>query len=76
MTPAEQVIKSLREEPDKWTQGEFALIHDNGTEIWTADGLFCLELHIPKRYFSLYEKLHIKSAIKEWERRPLPNFNL
>lgn len=76
MTPAEQVIKSLRLEPEKWTQNDYTLTHDNGTEIWTAKGELFLNIIKPKRNFSLYEKLRLKFAIKKWERRPLPNFKL
>jgi len=74
MTPAEQVIKSLREEPDKWKKDYYRLTHDNGTRIWIASGLSFYKIDEPSRRLSFYEKVCLAFAIKKWERRPLPNF--
>lgn len=72
MTLADQIIASLREEPDQWDKGEFYLSHKNGVKIWICNGLWYLEV-MGKYYrtFNILQKLRLSAAIRRWSQRPI-----
>ena len=68
----DQIIDSLRNEPDQWKQGEFRLKHPNSIEIWIANGPFFYHLMCPEyRNFNLADKWRLHRAIKKWRRLPI-----
>ena len=72
MKPVDQVIASLEHEPEKWTQDDYTLAHENGTEIWTANAPFLnIDIYRPRRKISLIDKFRLQMAVYRWHRKPL-----
>lgn len=77
MTPCDQICESLRAEPEKWKHAAdgYTLRHENGVELWVANGFFFYQIYLPsKRKFNFIEKCRIAAAIGAVMRAPLPQF--
>jgi hypothetical protein len=78
MTPAQQIIKSLEEEPQNWACTKIAVYHIHGYRIYYSFGILGIELISGPdgpRVFNLSEKFKINKAIKKWLKHPLRYLN-
>lgn len=72
MTPVQQIIESLEQEPEQWFQDQFTLNHKNGVEIWTANiPYLSIGIYQPKRKINLIEKIQLQRAVNRWNKAPL-----
>ena len=60
-----KVIESLKNEPEKWRQGEHTLRHENGAEIWTSNGALWINMY-PNISMSLISKFKLWKAVRHW----------
>ena len=75
MTLTDQIINSLRQEPERWREDEHYLLNDlKKVNLWTSNGLFFLEVWgSPKGKIRLNfkSKWRIWREIKRWRKLPL-----
>jgi hypothetical protein len=72
MKPVDQIISSLRAEPELWKQGAHTLSHKNGTEVWTANLPYLdVGIYNPSRRLGLFDKIRLQLAINTWHKEPL-----
>lgn len=62
------VIDSIYNEPEKWTQTDHTFRHQNGAQIWTSNIPILDTNMYPEVYMSLSVKFKIWRAIKWWSR--------
>ena len=72
MKPLEQVILSLKTEPELWTQGNYTLKHQNGIELWTANIPYLdTGIYRPYRKIGFIGRIRLQIAINGWHRQPI-----
>jgi hypothetical protein len=72
-TLAQQIIKSITDNPQMWHRSEYTLNHTNGWQIWTSNSFLFLSLYAPeRRTFSLFEKIELAAAISVWNKSSIP----
>ena len=73
MTPLDQVINSLRDEPEKWVQTDYTLNHkEKGVQIWTANIPYIfVEIYRPERKIGIIGKIKLQLAVNRWHKQPL-----
>ena len=73
MKPVEQIINSLDTEPEKWSQGDYTLRHnEKGVEIWTSNMPYVnVGIYQPKRKVGFFDKIRLQLAVNRWHNKPL-----
>jgi hypothetical protein len=79
MTLTDQIINSLRQEPERWVEDEHHLINAHKKVwLWTINGKFYMHVAVsPKGYvrLSFKSKWRIWQAIKYWRKLPLESIS-
>lgn len=60
-----ELIASIYENPEKWYQTRHTLKHDNGIEVWTANGFWFLK---PENggSFNFIQRIRMHRAYRWW----------
>lgn len=67
-----KIIKSLLNDPEKWTQGEYVLVHKKGLGIWIGVGPLFYHICQPDKIsLSLKDKYLLWIAIRKWRTKRL-----
>jgi len=60
------VVESIYNEPEKWTQTQFTLTHCSGAEVWTSNmPIFDTNMY-PATGMSLIAKFKLWKAVRWW----------
>ena len=72
-TFVDQIIESLKTEPEKWYQSDYTIDHMSlDISLWTMHGMWYLNSwHTHKYEFNIFEKIRIWRAIKRWQKLPV-----
>lgn len=63
----EGILTSLRDEPEKWTEGDYILDHESGLSLWISCGVLSWSVYRPvKRSFTIFQKIILKVAVNRW----------
>ncbi len=70
------VIESIYNEPEKWTQTDYTLKHIDGAQVWTSNlPVFNTNMY-PSVSISLLNKYKLYKAVKWWgNNAPIEAFN-
>jgi hypothetical protein len=61
-----QIIDSLENNSQEWSEHAYTMRHKSGLEIWISLGVLDCELHRPVNYsFSIVDRFRIWKAIKQ-----------
>lgn len=62
------VIESIRNEPEKWTQTEHTFNHENGAQVWTSNlPIFDTNMY-PSISMPFYQKIKLWMAVRWWSK--------
>ena len=70
LTSWQVLCKNIRENPEKWSTDKYYFQNiDTGVSLWIANGLFSTNVCHPfNLYLSIYGKIKVWFAYKEWLR--------
>lgn len=60
-----QIIESIYKEPERWRHREHTLVHEDGFELWIANGRFSCQPW-PQGGFNLIQKWKAWKAYRWW----------
>ena len=65
MIAGDAIIKSMKEQPDRWIIREFTIDHESGIRVWIANSIFDIEVHAPfKQRLPILDRFRIKRAVE------------
>ena len=63
-----EVIKSIKEEPQRWKQNEYLLTRDDGIEVWTRNIPYVnTKLYTPRIRCGLISRIRLQLAVNYWQ---------